>query len=100
MDFSRLNFGVDGDSITAGEQWSYHVYKELGMASHHNVAVAAPLGISALSRTAAEALPLRIILLPILLASATAGRKLTTLLSFRREPTTALSFIPSALLKR
>ena len=39
MDFSKLNFGVDGDSITAGEQWSYHVYKELGMASHHNVAV-------------------------------------------------------------
>lgn len=39
MDFSRLNFGVDGDSITAGEQWSYHVFKELGMASHHNVAV-------------------------------------------------------------
>lgn len=39
MDFSKLNFGVDGDSITAGEQWSYHVYKNLGMASHHNVAV-------------------------------------------------------------
>ncbi|MDE7293629.1 MAG: hypothetical protein K2N72_04310, partial [Oscillospiraceae bacterium] len=39
MDFSKLNFGVDGDSITAGEQWSYHVFKELGMASHHNVAV-------------------------------------------------------------
>lgn len=39
MDLSRLNFGVDGDSITAGEQWSYHVYKELGLASHHNVAV-------------------------------------------------------------
>ena len=32
MDFSKLNFGVDGDSITAGEQWSYHVYKELGAA--------------------------------------------------------------------
>lgn len=39
MEFSRLNFGVDGDSITAGEQWSYEVYKELGLASHHNVAV-------------------------------------------------------------
>lgn len=39
MDFSKLNFGVDGDSITAGQQWSYHVYKQLGMASHHNVAV-------------------------------------------------------------
>ncbi len=39
MDFSRLNFGVDGDSITAGKQWSYHVFKNLGMASHHNVAV-------------------------------------------------------------
>ena len=39
MDFSKLNFGVDGDSITAGEQWSHFVYKELGMASHHNVAV-------------------------------------------------------------
>lgn len=39
MDFSKLNFGVDGDSITAGEQWSWHVYKNLGMATHHNVAV-------------------------------------------------------------
>ena len=39
MDFSRLNFGVDGDSITAGEQWSHHVFERLGMASHHNVAV-------------------------------------------------------------
>lgn len=39
MDFSELNFGVDGDSITAGKQWSYHVYKELGFASHYNVAV-------------------------------------------------------------
>lgn len=39
MDFSKLNFGVDGDSITAWEQWSYHVYKELGFASHYNVAV-------------------------------------------------------------
>ncbi|MGN1417270.1 MAG: SGNH/GDSL hydrolase family protein [Oscillospiraceae bacterium] len=39
FDFSKLNLGVDGDSITAGEQWSYHVYKDLGFASHHNVAV-------------------------------------------------------------
>lgn len=39
MDFSKLNFGVDGDSITAGEQWSHHVFKNLGLASHHNVAV-------------------------------------------------------------
>ena len=39
MDNSKLNFGVDGDSITAGNQWSYHVFKKLGFASHHNVAV-------------------------------------------------------------
>ena len=38
-DFSKLNFGVDGDSITAGEQWSYHVFKNLGFATHHNVGV-------------------------------------------------------------
>lgn len=38
-DFSKLNFGVDGDSITAGQQWSWHVYNELGMKSHSNVAV-------------------------------------------------------------
>ncbi len=37
--FDKLNFGVDGDSITAGEQWSWHVYKNLGMKSHSNVAV-------------------------------------------------------------
>lgn len=37
--FSKLNLGVDGDSITAGDQWSYHVYKELGLKTHHNVAV-------------------------------------------------------------
>lgn len=37
--FKNLNFGVDGDSITAGEQWSYHVFKTLGMKNHHNVAV-------------------------------------------------------------
>ena len=39
MDFSKLNFGVDGDSITAGDQWSWHVFQNLGFASHHNVAV-------------------------------------------------------------
>lgn len=39
MDFTKLNFGVDGDSITAGQQWSWHVYNNLNMASHHNVAV-------------------------------------------------------------
>ena len=38
-DFSELNLGIDGDSITAGEQWSFHVYKNLGMKSHSNVAV-------------------------------------------------------------
>ena len=37
--FETLNFGVDGDSITAGQQWSYHVFNMLGMKSHHNVAV-------------------------------------------------------------
>jgi len=39
MEFESLNFGVDGDSITAGNQWSYHVFTKLGFASHHNVAV-------------------------------------------------------------
>lgn len=39
MDFSKLNFGVDGDSITAGNQWSFHVFDKLGMATHSNVAV-------------------------------------------------------------
>lgn len=37
--FENLNLGIDGDSITAGEQWSFHVYKNLGMKSHSNVAV-------------------------------------------------------------
>lgn len=37
--FEDLNLGIDGDSITAGEQWSFHVYKNLGMKSHSNVAV-------------------------------------------------------------
>ena len=38
-DFGKLNFGVDGDSITAGNQWSSLVAEKLGFASHHNVAV-------------------------------------------------------------
>ncbi len=37
--FEKLNLGVDGDSITAGNQWSYHVFNELGLKNHHNVAV-------------------------------------------------------------
>lgn len=37
--FEELNLGIDGDSITAGEQWSWHVYKNLNMKSHSNVAV-------------------------------------------------------------
>ena len=39
MDFSKLNFGVDGDSITADKQWSWQVFNELGLASHYNVAI-------------------------------------------------------------
>lgn len=38
-DFSKMNFGCDGDSITSGDQWSATVVKQLGFASHHNVAV-------------------------------------------------------------
>lgn len=38
-DFSRMNFGCDGNSITAGEQWSKTVTDVLGFATHHNVAV-------------------------------------------------------------
>ena len=37
--FGKLHFGVDGDSITAGKQWSYHVFNELKLKTHHNVAV-------------------------------------------------------------
>ena len=40
-DFSKLNFGCDGNSITAGEQWSKTVVDLLGFATHHNVAVGA-----------------------------------------------------------
>lgn len=36
---SALNFGVDGDSITAGNQWSYYVTQILGFNTHHNVGV-------------------------------------------------------------
>lgn len=38
-DFTKMNFGCDGDSITSGDQWSATVVKQLGFASHHNVAV-------------------------------------------------------------
>ena len=38
-DLSILNFGVDGDSITSGNQWSYYAAQELKFATHHNVAV-------------------------------------------------------------
>ena len=39
MEFKEMDLAVDGDSITAGEQWSAHVYRKLGFASHYNVAV-------------------------------------------------------------
>lgn len=38
-DFSKLNFGCDGNSITSGNQWSATVVRTLGFATHHNVAV-------------------------------------------------------------
>ncbi len=38
-DFSKMNFGCDGNSITAGNQWSKTVVDLLGFATHHNVAV-------------------------------------------------------------
>lgn len=38
-DFSKMNFGCDGNSITSGNQWSATVVKQLGFATHHNVAV-------------------------------------------------------------
>lgn len=38
-DFSKLNFGCDGNSITAGNQWTKTVMELLGFATHHNVAV-------------------------------------------------------------
>lgn len=38
-DFSQMHFGCDGNSITAGNQWSATVNQLLGFATHHNVAV-------------------------------------------------------------
>jgi lysophospholipase L1-like esterase len=38
-DFTKMNFGCDGNSITAGDQWSRTVVDMLGFATHHNVAV-------------------------------------------------------------
>lgn len=38
-DFSTMNFGCDGNSITSGNQWSATVVEKLGFATHHNVAV-------------------------------------------------------------
>lgn len=38
-DFTKMNFGCDGNSITAGQQWSATVVSQLGFATHHNVAV-------------------------------------------------------------
>ena len=38
-DFSAVNLGVDGDSITAGNQWSHVMFTLLGMNTHHNVGV-------------------------------------------------------------
>lgn len=37
--FEELNLGAVGDSITQGNQWSFYVYGELKMKSHHNAAV-------------------------------------------------------------
>ncbi len=39
VDFSKINMGVSGDSITAWKQWSWTAFEELGMATHTNVAV-------------------------------------------------------------
>ena len=39
VDFSKMHFGCDGNSITAGNQWSKTVVDILGFATHHNVAV-------------------------------------------------------------
>ena len=38
-DFTRMNFGCDGNSITSGNQWSATVVQTLGFSTHHNVAV-------------------------------------------------------------
>ena len=37
--FANINFGVDGDSITAGTQWATYVTNKLGFNTLHNVAV-------------------------------------------------------------
>ena len=34
-----IHFGCDGDSITAGDQWSATVAADLGVATHHNAGV-------------------------------------------------------------
>ena len=34
----KVNLGIDGDSITMGNRWSYQLYLMLGALSHHNVA--------------------------------------------------------------
>ena len=34
-----IHFGCDGDSITAGDQWSATVAADLGCATHHNVGI-------------------------------------------------------------
>ena len=39
VDFNKMHFGCDGNSITAGNQWSKTVVDILGFATHHNVAV-------------------------------------------------------------
>lgn len=39
LDLKELNFAVDGDSITAGNQWSYHCFNQLEMKSHVNIGV-------------------------------------------------------------
>ena len=65
-DFSKLNFGCDGNSITAGEQWSKTVVDKLGFATHHNVAVGSAHG---------HAIPiLRIMAAKLLPASPAVGR--------------------------
>ena len=58
-DFSELNLGIDGDSITAGEQWSFHVYKNLGMKSHSNVAVGSSVWYKRTFEAAERLLPRR-----------------------------------------
>lgn len=54
METKTMNFGVDGDSITAGNQWSWHVFQKLGFASHHNVAVGSAVWYKRTFTTAAR----------------------------------------------